>query len=165
MIIIIHYFATKGKPQLEENDWNDGMNVLTTAVFLGAKHAVPQMKKQGKGSIVNISSVHGLLMEPKMLTYEAGKAAIIAMTRQMAIDFGPVGVRVNAICPGHILTERIQPMWDENPSLLRLFEQQCPLSAGSRAPPLWPVRPRSYPRCNRDKKPRGARCRRPGIRD
>ena len=66
-------------------------------------------------------------MEPRTLTYEAGKAAIIAMTRQMAIDFGPLGIRVNAICPGHIATERIQPMWEENPSLLRLFEQQYPV--------------------------------------
>ena len=113
--------------ELEESAWSKGMNALTTAVFLGAKHAIPQMKKQGQGNIVNISSVHGLLMEPRTLTYEAGKAAIIAMTRQMAIDFGPLGVRVNAICPGHIATERIQPMWDENPSLLRLFEQQYPV--------------------------------------
>ena len=113
--------------ELEESTWSKGMNALTTAVFLGAKHAIPQMKKQGRGSIVNISSVHGLLMEPRTLTYEAGKAAIIAMTRQMAIDFGPLGIRVNAICPGHIATERIQPMWEENPSLLHLFEQQYPV--------------------------------------
>ena len=56
-------------------------------------------KKSGKGSIINISSVHGLLMAPKKLVYEAGKSSVIGVTRQMAIDFGPIGIRVNAICP------------------------------------------------------------------
>ena len=77
---------------------------------------------------MNISSVHGLLMAPRALVYEAGKAAVIALTRQMAIDFGPLGIRVNAICPGHIVTERIQAaIWDKNPAGLRFFEQQYPV--------------------------------------
>jgi NAD(P)-dependent dehydrogenase (short-subunit alcohol dehydrogenase family) len=86
------------------------------------------MKRAGGGSIVNISSVHGLLMATDFLVYEAGKSAVIGMTRQMACDFGPLGIRVNAICPGHIVTERIQAaMWDQNPAGLRFFEQQYPL--------------------------------------
>ena len=55
------------------------------------------------------------------------KAAIIAMSRQMAVDFGPLGVRVNCICPGHIVTERGAEHWESNPSLLRFFDQQYPL--------------------------------------
>ena len=65
----------------------------------GAKYAVPKMAKSGGGNIVNLASVHGFLMASKMLIYEAGKAAVIGMTKQMAIDFGPEGIRVNAICP------------------------------------------------------------------
>jgi NAD(P)-dependent dehydrogenase (short-subunit alcohol dehydrogenase family) len=97
-------------------------------MFLAAKYAVPQMATNGGGAIVNISSVHGLLQAPGSLVYEAGKSAVIGVTRQMACDFGPMGVRVNAICPGHIVTERIQKaMWDDNPQGLAFFAQQYPL--------------------------------------
>ena len=77
------------------------MATLVKAHFLAAKYAVPHMRDSagGNASIVNISSVHGLLMAPRKLIYEAGKSAVIGITKQMAIDFGPLGIRVNAICP------------------------------------------------------------------
>ncbi len=109
---------------VSEEAWDRGMAVLVKSMFLGAKYAVPVMERSGGGSIVNISSVHGLLMAPGSLVYEAGKSAVIGITRQTALDFGPSGIRVNAICPGHIVTERMQQRWDENPSGLRFFEQQ-----------------------------------------
>lgn len=107
-----------------EEAWDAGMATLVKAHFLAAKYAVPHMRSGGGGSIVNISSVHGLLMAPRKLIYEAGKSAVIGVTKQMAIDFGPDGIRVNAICPGHIVTERQQERWDENPAGLRYFEDQ-----------------------------------------
>ncbi len=110
-----------------EEAWDQGMNVLVKSQFLAAKYAVPEMQKSGGGSIVNISSVHGLLMAPGRLIYEAGKSAVIGMTKQMATDFGPMGIRVNAICPGHIVTERLEAQWADNPSGLRFFEDQYPL--------------------------------------
>jgi NAD(P)-dependent dehydrogenase (short-subunit alcohol dehydrogenase family) len=110
-----------------EEAWDAGMATLVKAHFLAAKHAVPHMRAVGGGSIVNISSVHGLLMAPRKLIYEAGKSAVIGITKQMAIDFGPDGIRVNAICPGHIVTERQQERWDENPAGLRYFEDQYPV--------------------------------------
>ena len=111
-----------------EEAWDKGMATLAKAIFLASKHAIPHMVKGGGGSIINISSVHGLLQAPGYLVYEAGKSAVIGMTRQMAIDYGPRGIRVNAICPGHIVTEQIQArIWDENPSGYRFFEEQYPL--------------------------------------
>ena len=110
-----------------EEAWDHGMDVLVKSQFLAAKYAVPEMQKSGGGSIVNISSVHGLLMAPGRLVYEAGKSAVIDMTKQMATEFGPMGIRVNAICPGHIVTERLEAQWAENPSGLRFFEDQYPL--------------------------------------
>ncbi|MEX0762966.1 MAG: SDR family oxidoreductase [Dehalococcoidia bacterium] len=109
--------------------WDEGMGLLTRALFLGAKYGVPEMEKAGGGSIVNISSVHGILQAPRSLIYEAGKAAVIGMTRQMAIDFGPQGIRVNAIAPGHIVTERMQKGWDSNGNKegFRFFELQYPV--------------------------------------
>ncbi len=112
---------------VSEDAWDAGMATLVKAHFLAAKHAVPHMRAVGGGSIVNISSVHGLLMAPRKLIYEAGKSAVIGITKQMAIDFGPDSIRVNAICPGHIVTERQQERWDENPAGLRYFEDQYPV--------------------------------------
>ena len=110
-----------------EEAWDTGMAVLVKSIFLATKYAVPEMRKTGAGSIVNISSVHGLLTAPGKLVYETGKAALLGVTRQMATDFGPMGIRVNAICPGHIVTERLRAGWNDNPSGERFFEDQYPL--------------------------------------
>ena len=68
---------------------------------------LPHMAEAGGGAIVNIASVHGLLAVRRRVVYDTGKAAVIGLTRQLAVDFGPLGIRVNAICPGLIITERI----------------------------------------------------------
>ena len=113
---------------VSERAWDAGMATLVKAHFLAAKYAVPHMRDSGgNASIVNISSVHGLLMAPRKLIYEAGKSAVIGITKQMAIDFGPLGIRVNAICPGHIVTERQRENWDSNLSGLRYFQDQYPV--------------------------------------
>ena len=112
---------------LTETAFDRALDASQKAVFMGAKFGVPHIRASGGGSIVNISSVHGQLVAPSSLAYEMTKAAIIAMSRQMALDFGPIGVRVNCICPGHIVTERQAERWEENPSLLRFFDQHYPL--------------------------------------
>ena len=78
-----------GALEVEEAAWDQGMAVLVKSMFLAAKYAVPHMRRLGRGSIVNLSSVHGLLAAPGALVYEAGKAAVIGVTRQMATEFGP----------------------------------------------------------------------------
>ena len=110
-----------------EERWDFEMGVLAKSIFLGVKYAVPEMRKTGAGSIVNIASVHGMLMAPGKLVYEAGKSAVIGMTRQMATDFGPMNIRVNAICPGHIVTERIEASYGEDRSGAHFLEDQYPL--------------------------------------
>ncbi len=120
--------STGSAVTLSEDDWDYGMAVLLKSMFLGAKYAVPEMKKTGAGNIVNMSSAHGFLMAPEMLLYETGKSAVVGLTKQMATDFGPDGIRVNAVCPGHMVTERIQELlWDDNPSGLEFFADQYPL--------------------------------------
>ncbi len=111
-----------------EEAWDSGIAVMAKALFLASKHAIPHLERDGGGSIINISSVHGLLQSANFLVYEASKSAVIGMTRQMAIELGPRGIRVNAICPGHIVTENIQAhMWQDNPSGYAFFEEQYPL--------------------------------------
>ena len=112
---------------LEEERWDSAMDVLTKALFIGAKHAIPHMQSNGGGVIINIASVHGILVETNRLVYEAGKAAVIAMTKQMAVDFGPSNIRVNCILPGHIVTERLQERWNKEPKMLDFFAKQYPL--------------------------------------
>lgn len=112
---------------ITEANFDAGMGILVKAHFLAVKQAVPHMTAAGGGSIVNISSVHGMLGAPGALVYETGKHAVIGITRQMATELGPVGIRVNAICPGHIVTERAQRRWDSNPTGLGFFEDQYPV--------------------------------------
>lgn len=71
--------------------------------FLCSKYAFPALRQQ-RGSIVNIASVQGLACEPNTAVYAAAKAGLLALTRGMALDFAPEGVRVNAVCPGAIQT-------------------------------------------------------------
>jgi NAD(P)-dependent dehydrogenase (short-subunit alcohol dehydrogenase family) len=88
-----------------EEDWDDVFASTVRAVYLGSKYAIPFMIEAGHGSIINTASVHGLLGGSRGAAYDAAKAAIINLTRQMAMDYGKHGIRVNALCPGRILTE------------------------------------------------------------
>ena len=81
------------------------IRVLLRSVFLGMKYTAPVMKKQGSGSIISTASVAGLRTGFAGHIYSAAKAAIIHMTRTVAMELGENNIRVNCICPGAILTE------------------------------------------------------------
>ncbi len=78
--------------------------ILFRSVFYGMKHAAPVMKEQGSGSIINTASIAGHRTGFAGHFYSACKAAVIHMTRSVAIELGPFGIRVNCICPGAIVT-------------------------------------------------------------
>ena len=92
--------------EVTEEGWEVMLRSSLTAIFLGCKFAIPEMVKVGGGNIINMSSVHGLQTGHGMASYNTVKAGMLNLTRQIALDFGPRGIRVNAICPGFILTER-----------------------------------------------------------
>ena len=83
-----------------EAEWDRVMAVNVKAVFLLGKHAIPEMAHGGGGAVVNISSGWGLKGGPRAASYCASKGAVVNLTRAMAIDHGPQGVRVNCVCPG-----------------------------------------------------------------
>lgn len=99
-----YWSVRKGVVDLAEDEWDKGMNVMLKAAYLFGKYGFPQMQKVGQGAIVNISSVHALAAAPNYPVYAAAKAGLINLTRQMAVDGGPLGIRVNAICPGWVRT-------------------------------------------------------------
>ncbi len=82
-------------------EWNMQLSVNLGGIFLCSKYFLPSLRKS-KGNIINLSSVNGYFVEPSCAGYCATKAGIIGMTKAMAIDHGPEGVRVNCICPGYI---------------------------------------------------------------
>jgi len=95
--------------------WNRMIAVNLTSVWLSAKYALPHMIKGGGGSIINQSSSAGLMGVPAMPHYCAAKTGVIGLTRQLAIDYGPSGVRVNAICPSAIPTPLMATVWESAP--------------------------------------------------
>ena len=117
-----------GATELTETAWDAGVAVGLKSHYIAAKHAVPAMVESGGGgSIVSMSSVHGLLAAPNALLYDTIKHAVIGMTKQMAIQYGAQGIRANAICPGHIVTEKIGEMWAKEPERLEYFVDQYPV--------------------------------------
>jgi NAD(P)-dependent dehydrogenase (short-subunit alcohol dehydrogenase family) len=99
--------------ELSVADWDLVMSVNVRSVFLGAKHAVPHMREQGGGAIVNTASISGLHGDGGAVVYAASKAAVINLTRALSTDHAPEGIRVNAICPGTISTPPVQRMMAE----------------------------------------------------
>jgi NAD(P)-dependent dehydrogenase (short-subunit alcohol dehydrogenase family) len=95
-------------------DWDRALAVNLKGVFLCSKYAIPHMQEQGKGAIVNISSVHSYATVNGVAPYAASKGGITALTRNMAIDYGPA-IRVNSIAPGWVLTPLIQGIFDSYP--------------------------------------------------
>lgn len=86
--------------------WHKVMGINALGPFLMMRAAVPHMKAQGWGRIVSMSSVAGVYELPQRAVYSASKAAVIGMTRSVAHDLAPLGITVNAICPGSIRTDR-----------------------------------------------------------
>lgn len=119
--------------EVTEQEWDSLLNLNLKGVFLGAKHAIPLMLKSGGGTIINNASVFGLIGNPKMPTYCASKGGVIALTRQLAVDYAKQNIRVNCICPGLVLTPRIQRYFDQE--LPRMEEYLRVIPMGRAAQP------------------------------
>lgn len=96
-------------------DWERVLAVNVTGTMLASRTALPFMRAAGGGAIVNVSSISGLLGWPASTAYCTAKGAVIQLTRQMAVDHGQEGIRVNAVCPGTTLTPMIERLFADMP--------------------------------------------------
>jgi NAD(P)-dependent dehydrogenase (short-subunit alcohol dehydrogenase family) len=81
-------------------EWDEVMNINVRAIFLAAKYAVPHMRRQGGGAILNIASISSFVGQQNTPAYCASKGAVLMLTKAMAVDYGPDKIRVNCLCPG-----------------------------------------------------------------
>jgi NAD(P)-dependent dehydrogenase (short-subunit alcohol dehydrogenase family) len=129
--ILCNNAGTDGKsapmPELTAADFDFLMQVNLRSVFLGMKYAIPRMAGQGGGAIVNTSSVAGLVGFETQTIYSATKTAILGMTRAAALEWGPSKVRVNAICPGGVLTPLADKFLKEAGDSLESWMLKVPL--------------------------------------
>jgi len=86
-------------------EWRRALDVNLTGPMLVTRSALPAMRAAGGAAVINVSSVAALVGNPGITPYSVSKAALLALTRQCAIDFGGDGIRVNAVCPGWVRTE------------------------------------------------------------
>lgn len=99
---------------MTSHEWDDAFAVDLKAAWLTAKHTVPAMRAAGGGAIVNVASIHAVATLEGFFPYGAAKAGLVGLTRNMALDYGPWGVRVNAVCPGFTRTRLVQESIDRN---------------------------------------------------
>ncbi len=90
--------------ELAADEWDRVVDINLKGSFLVAKHVLRRMVAQGWGSVIHLASVEGLEGISGSLPYNASKGGVVLMTRNMAIDYGPLGIRVNCLCPGLIDT-------------------------------------------------------------
>jgi D-xylose 1-dehydrogenase len=105
--------------------WDERMAVNLKHQFFAAQAVLPDMKAARWGSIINFGSSSWMVGQGGMVAYTAAKSAVLGLTRSLARDFGPYNIRVNAIAPGWILTERQRTLWLNPQSQARLNEAQC----------------------------------------
>jgi NAD(P)-dependent dehydrogenase (short-subunit alcohol dehydrogenase family) len=105
-ILVNNAGVVRVAPILEESDdgWHTTMAVNSTGVFYGMRAAIPAMRRNGGGSIINIASIYGPVGAPGYIAYTASKGAVIAMTKVAALEQAEHRIRVNAICPGPVRT-------------------------------------------------------------
>ena len=95
-------------------EWNRIFAINVTGMFLTSKHALPLLRRSAGASVINFGSYDGYIADPGLAAYCATKGAVHALTRAMACDHGPEGIRVNAICPGYVNTPMLQSFFGDS---------------------------------------------------
>lgn len=101
---------------LTEREWDDFFAVDLKAAWLCSQAVLPGMIEAGRGSIVNVASLHGSLTQKGMFPYAAAKSGLVGLTRSMALEVAEAGVRVNAVSPGYVRTDIVRRHFEDLPA-------------------------------------------------
>jgi 3alpha(or 20beta)-hydroxysteroid dehydrogenase len=115
--------------EADDEEWAKVTAVNQRGVFLGMRAVIPGMVRHGGGSIINVASVAALVGLPGSIPYQASKAAVLGLTRGGAVSYGPDNVRVNAICPGLVVTAMTE---SASPAAVEALKAQIPLRRDGR---------------------------------
>jgi meso-butanediol dehydrogenase / (S,S)-butanediol dehydrogenase / diacetyl reductase len=96
--------GTAAAGETDDEAWRAALESNLTSAFLSAREALPAMLARGGGSIVVVASEAALVAPPGLAGYTAAKTALLGLTRSLAVDYGPLGIRANAVCPGWVRT-------------------------------------------------------------
>lgn len=110
---------------VEPDDWDENQSVNLRHHFFAAQAVAPHMQKAGGGAIVNFSSIAYLLNMGELPGYAAAKAGIVGLTKSLAGKLGPDNIRVNALLPGMVLTERQKRLWIDEADIAGGIARQC----------------------------------------
>jgi NAD(P)-dependent dehydrogenase (short-subunit alcohol dehydrogenase family) len=98
--------------EMSEDEWDQFFGIDLKSAWLGAKYVLPHMKRARAGAIVNVSSLHGFATREGFFPYAAAKSGLVGLTRSLALDYGPYGIRVNVIAPGFVETRLVRESID-----------------------------------------------------
>jgi len=113
----------KPTDQITEAEWDRVINVNVKGVFFCTKHVIPQMKCAGGGSIINLSSIYGLISAPDIPPYHASKGAVRLMTKTDALLYAKDKIRVNSVHPGFIWTPLVEDLGRRSPEGVEGFRR------------------------------------------
>jgi NAD(P)-dependent dehydrogenase (short-subunit alcohol dehydrogenase family) len=119
--------ADKPTHELSEKEWDAVMNVNVKGVFFCTKHAIPHMQKTGSGSIINLSSIYGLVGAGDIPPYHASKGAVRLMTKNDALIYAKDKIRVNSVHPGFIWTPLVEALGKNDPEFRKNLDSLHPI--------------------------------------
>ena len=112
---------------ITEKEWDSVMNVNVKGVFFCTKHAIPHLQKSGNGSIVNLSSIYGLVGAGDLPPYHASKGAVRLMSKNDALIYAKDNIRVNSVHPGFIWTPLVEELGKKNPGFRKHLDSLHPI--------------------------------------
>lgn len=118
---------TASTHECTEENWDKTINVNLKGVWLCLKHEIPVMLKAGKGAIVNVASVAGLIGFPGLPAYVVSKHGIVGLTKTAALENAKLGIRINAVCPGVIKTEMIDRVTGKDKTVEKQYTDMEPV--------------------------------------
>lgn len=124
------WFEQPSLADIEEKDFDRIYEVNVKGVFLGMKYGIQQMLKQGGGTIVNCGSINCFVAEPGSSDYATTKGAVLMLTKQGAVEYADKNIRINAVCPGPMLTPMVRAAAEKAGQTIPEFSKQWNLPRG-----------------------------------